>query len=148
MRRNGWWSAGVFILVIAILFSGDAWIAHHRQVALLNADADRTPADPYLSAFAQKVATPIFHARCAGCHGDDLHGDRSKGVPDLAAGHWLYGFGEVSEIERTIAYGTRDDIFRSIAHGHAGICPGWNGPPDATAVRALAVYIYLRSHKA
>jgi cytochrome c oxidase cbb3-type subunit 3 len=245
MRRNGWWSAGVFIFAISILFGGDAWIAHHRQAALLNADADRTPADPHLSALAQEMAAPIFHARCAGCHGDDLHGDRRKGVPDLTAGDWLYGFGEVSEIERTIAYGirsgrpknwnlasmpafgtptpydkyrieplkpdeirdlaeyvvslagpadqaaaahghtlymgkglcfdchsddgrgdpavgapslagktwlygngTREDLFRSIAHGHAGICPGWNGPPDPTVVRALAVYIYLRSHKA
>jgi cytochrome c oxidase cbb3-type subunit 3 len=245
MRRQGWLIARVFAFALAVLVGGVVLVVHHRQTELLNADADRTPADRRLSALAQRLAMPIFHAQCAGCHGDDLHGDRRKGVPDLTAGNWLYGFGEVSEIERTIAYGirsgrprnwnlasmpafgtatpydkyrieplkpdeirdlaeyvvslagpadqaaatrghtlymgkglcfdchsddargdpavgapslagkswlygngTRDDIFRSIAHGHAGICPGWNGPPDATAIRALAVYIYLRSHKA
>jgi cytochrome c oxidase cbb3-type subunit 3 len=245
MRRRKWLSASIFAFTLAVLVGVGVMVIHHRQTELLNADADRTPADRRLSALAQELATPVFHAQCAGCHGDDLHGDRRKGVPDLTAGNWLYGFGEVSEIERTIAYGirsgrprnwnlasmpafgtatpydkyrieplkpdeirdlaeyvvslagpadqaaatrghtlymgkglcfdchsddargdpavgapslagkswlygngTRDDIFRSIAHGHAGICPGWNGPPDATAIRALAVYIYLRSHKA
>jgi cytochrome c oxidase cbb3-type subunit III len=245
MRRGGWRSACALILVVAILVSGAALIAHHRQADLLDADADLTPGNPRLSALAQKLAAPIFHTQCAGCHGDDLRGDRAKGVPDLTAGNWLYGFGEVSEIERTIGYGirsgqpkswnlasmpafgtsvpyakyrieplkpdeirdlaeyvlslsgpadheaaarghtlylgrglcfdchsddargdpavgapsltgktwlygsgTREDIFRSIAHGHAGICPGWDRPPDAAAVRALAVYIYVRSHKA
>jgi cytochrome c oxidase cbb3-type subunit III len=244
MRRRAWLSAGIFALTLAVLTGGGAMIVHHHRTELLNADADRTPADRRLSALAQELAIPVFHAQCAGCHGDDLHGDRSKGVPDLTAGNWLYGFGEVSEIERTIAYGirsgrpknwnlasmpafgtpapydkyrieplkpgeirdlaeyvaslgrpadpgaaargrtlymgkglcfdchsddargdpavgapsltgkswlygngTRDDIFNSIAHGHAGICPGWSGPPDATAVRALAVYLYVRSHK-
>jgi cytochrome c oxidase cbb3-type subunit 3 len=245
MRRRRWLSAGIFGLTLAVLVGGGALIIHHRRTELLNADADLMPGNPHLAALAQKLAAPIFHARCAGCHGDDLRGDRSKGVPDLTAGNWLYGFGAVSEIERTIAYGirsgrpknwnlasmpafgtatpydkyrieplkpdeirdlaeyvlslagpadqtaaarghtlymgkglcfdchsddargdpavgapnltgktwlygngTREDLFRSIAHGHAGICPGWNGPPDATAVRALAVFIYLRSHKA
>jgi cytochrome c553 len=100
MRRQGWLIARVFAFALAVLVGGVVLVVHHRQTELLNADADRR-----LSALAQRLAMPIFHAQCAGCHGDDLHGDRRKGVPDLAAGNWLYGFGEVSEIERTIAYG-------------------------------------------
>jgi cytochrome c oxidase cbb3-type subunit 3 len=242
MRRLRWLGAGITVLAVA---AGGALIANRGHGALLDADPDRTVSDPHLSALAQELAAPIFHARCAGCHGEDLHGDRTKGVPDLTTGHWLYGFGAVSEIERTIAYGirsgrpkswnlasmpafgtpapydkyrieplkpgeirdvaeyivsfsgpadqnaaargrtlymgrglcfdchsddargdpaigapslagdawlygagTREDLIRSIAHGHAGICPGWSGSPDAASVRALAIYIYIRSHKA
>ncbi len=245
MRRRAWWNAAAFLAFVAIIAGGATLLAHKREVELLTADADLTPANPRLSALAQKIATPVFHARCAGCHGDNLQGDRAKGVPNLTAGHWLYGFGEVSEIERTITYGirsgrpkhwdlasmpafgtatpyakyhieplkpdeirelaeyivslsgktadhdtaarghalymgrglcfdchaenaggdpavgapsltgetwlygdgTRDDLFQSIAHGHAGVCPGWTGQADATAIRALAVYIYTRTHR-
>ena len=71
---------------------------------------------------------------CFDCHGNDAAGDSYVGAVNLTDNVWLYGDGSFSS------------VFRSIAKGHAGVCPAWIGKIKPAGIRALAVYIYVRSH--
>ena len=75
--------------------------------ALLGRFADELPADPALHADARRLAEPAYSAHCAACHGAAREGDPARGVPELRRGVWLYDFGRVSDLERTILYGIR-----------------------------------------
>ena len=114
-RRALPWLAAAIVAGVGISVSVGMVSAHRREAALVRADADEIPNDAAQLAFALRLAKPDYDQDCAGCHGAEMHGDSSKGVPDLTSGHFLYGFGEVSEIERTIAYGIR-----------SGRRKGWN----------------------
>jgi cbb3-type cytochrome c oxidase subunit III len=57
--------------------------------------------------FATGRGRSLFDAHCASCHGQAGHGDRAKGIPDLTDDDWLYGTGQVIDIERVIGYGIR-----------------------------------------
>jgi cytochrome c oxidase cbb3-type subunit 3 len=94
---------------------------------------ERRPADPAASARGHA----IFAGRggCYDCHGSDGHGDGAIGAPDLSDGIWLYGDGSDSS------------IFRSIAHGHAGVCPGWFDRLSVAHIRELSLYVYALSHR-
>jgi cytochrome c oxidase cbb3-type subunit 3 len=48
-----------------------------------------------------------YASHCAACHGDQGQGDAARGIPNLADSDWLYGSGEVSDIERVVDYGIR-----------------------------------------
>ena len=74
-------------------------------------------------------AQPVFDANCASCHGVDLHGDRSKGAPNLTDRDWIYG-GDAASIRRTI-HGPRN-----------GVMPAWIDRLDPAAIRALAIYVH------
>jgi cytochrome c oxidase cbb3-type subunit 3 len=96
------------VLVLAILlgvFSVQRHIA--ARARLVAGFADELPADPVLHGYAIALARPAYAAHCAGCHGAGYAGDTARGVPDLRRGVWLYDFGRVSDIERTILYGIR-----------------------------------------
>jgi cytochrome c oxidase cbb3-type subunit 3 len=87
---------------------------HVRARQLLIAGfADSLPADPQLHAYALALARPAYAQHCASCHGVAFAGDSRRGVPDLRKGVWLYDFGRVSDVERTILYGIRS------GHGRA-----------------------------
>jgi len=77
------------------------------EARLLRADPDAIAADAGLNRFAIRRGAPIFRARCASCHGDHGEGDPNRGAPDLTDQDWLYGAGEVSDIERVVDYGIR-----------------------------------------
>jgi cytochrome c oxidase cbb3-type subunit 3 len=74
----------------------------------------------------------IFHTRggCWDCHGQDGRGDNEVGSPDLAARTWLYGNGSAA------------DIFRSIADGHAGVCPAWVNRLSEREILETAAYVW------
>jgi cytochrome c oxidase cbb3-type subunit 3 len=78
-----------------------------RKVRLVANYPDALPPDLALHAYAHAIAQPAYDKNCAGCHGVSGQGDPQRGVPDLRRGAWLYGFGRVSDIERTILYGIR-----------------------------------------
>ncbi len=73
----------------------------------------------------------IFRGRggCYDCHADDGAGDQAIGAPDLTDGVWLYGDGSPASIAR------------SIANGHAGICPAFARMLTPFEARAIAVYV-------
>jgi len=101
----------------AAMLAGSAWGIHRHVMItrLLEADADAVLGDAALSHFAQAQAMPLYAQFCRACHGAELTGDRSKGIPDLTDEDWLFGSGYVSEIERVILYGIR-----------SGNGKGWN----------------------
>jgi cytochrome c oxidase cbb3-type subunit 3 len=81
----------------------------------MRADPGSIARDAELRAFAIATAQPVYDRQCAGCHGDHMQGDRSRGVPSFSGRKWLYGEGRVAEIEHTILYGIR-----------SGNPKGWN----------------------
>jgi len=78
-----------------------------RESRLLRADPDSIPGDPALMAFATSRGEPLFEMHCAACHGTQGRGDPQRGVPALNDGDWLYGTGQVSDIEQVVKYGIR-----------------------------------------
>ena len=61
---------------------------------------------------AQETAF-AFGANCVSCHGSDMKGNSRKGIPNLTDNIWLYDFGRVSDIERTVLYGIRAGVGKS-----------------------------------
>jgi cytochrome c oxidase cbb3-type subunit 3 len=102
-RRVGW----VIGLCVALVIVAPLVRERIFEARLLRADPDAVAADPGLNPFAIRRGAPIFHSRCAGCHGAHGGGDSSRGVPSLTDHDWLYGAGEVSDIERVVDYGIR-----------------------------------------
>ena len=106
MRRLWPWIGGAAALIAAVLI----WSAvrdHQMASRLLSTDPDKIPAQAELVRYADGLAKPAYAAHCASCHGADMKGDQKKGAPNLADGIWLYDFGAVGDIERTILYGIR-----------------------------------------
>jgi cytochrome c oxidase cbb3-type subunit 3 len=101
--------------VLAI--AGGKYLNQQAQMraSLIRTDPGAVPQDPALRRFAIDTAQPVYNARCAGCHGADMQGDKARGVPALNGRKWLYGDGQVAQIERTILYGIR-----------SGNSKGWN----------------------
>ena len=93
---------------------------------LLRLEERPAPAD------AAERGNRVFHTRgaCWDCHGQDGKGDDSIGSPNLADHTWLYG------------RGSPDEIFRSIADGHAGRCPAQAGHLSAAEILETAVYVW------
>jgi cbb3-type cytochrome c oxidase subunit III len=85
------------------------------RARLMRADPDAIVEDAALKAFATASAQPVYDQHCAGCHGNQMQGDRSRGVPAFSGKKWLYGEGRVAQIEHTILHGIR-----------SGDPKGWN----------------------
>ena len=94
--------------------------------------AGHHPYDP--AAAARGYAIYSTRGACYDCHGSDAQGDAAIGAPNLTDDVWLYGDG------------SRASIFRSIAHGHQGICPAWFKILQPAAIREVAVYVHSLSH--
>lgn len=100
----------IFVPVAALFFLLAGFLVERHVAArtrLVATFADALPADPVLHSYAIARARPAYAEHCAGCHGAAFAGDTARGVPDLRRGIWLYDFGRVSDIERTILYGIR-----------------------------------------
>jgi cytochrome c oxidase cbb3-type subunit 3 len=93
---------------------------------------------PHQAAAAGEGRTVYFDAakaNCADCHGETAQGNSNYGAPDLTADMWRTG----------------DDaqvFFQAIYFGQHRIMPGWIGTLNLAQIRALAVYVYLRSRGA
>lgn len=72
-------------------------------------------------------------ASCNDCHSFDARGDAYYGAPDLTVNTWMYG-GDVQSLTNSIYFGRH------------GVMPGWRGKLSLQQIRALAVFIYARSH--
>jgi cytochrome c oxidase cbb3-type subunit 3 len=71
-------------------------------------------------------------ALCYDCHTSSGQGDPAIGAPSLKRHAWLYG-------DSAAAIG---DV---IAYGRGGVCPSWAGRLPPVTIRAIAVYLHVRS---
>ncbi len=105
--RSYWpWIGLTAGLLAAVLVYG-AVREHLMAVKLLETEPDQVPAHADLVRYADALAKPAYAAHCAGCHGADMKGNQAKGAPNLSDRIWLYDFGGVGDIERTVLYGIR-----------------------------------------
>lgn len=103
---------------------------------LLRIEPDAVAAEPDLVRYAVARGEPLYRRYCAGCHGQDLRGDRWRGAPNLVDGDWLYGSGGVAAIQQTITYGVRSGSpkSRSLAVMPAFAHPDPNGREKVNAL--------------
>ncbi len=138
--------AAILVLVLCAAATL-AWQLHvsHIEAALVRADPDQAVSDPALLNFAMGRAPALFSRHCAGCHGGDMRGNRTLGAPDLADAVWLFGLGELPEIENTLDYGIRSGHPKS--HNITDM-PGLGriGQLSAAEIRDVVEYVYAYSH--
>jgi len=138
----------IAVLVLATAALVLLYVREERRAAVL---VRLTPTevlqDPKLVDFALGIAKPVYAAHCARCHGDRLTGARAAGAPRLASGAWLYGFGDVIDLEATILYGVRSGHPK--AHNVTDMPAfGRIGQLSASEVHDVVEYVLSLSHAA
>lgn len=103
-----------------------------RNVVQYVLQLSHRPADAQAALAGREVYNG--EAACGDCHGPDGAGNSDYGAPDLTADSWLYG-------------GDPGSLYNSIYYGHHGVMPAWIGKLTPAQIRALAVYIYVVSHR-
>ncbi len=146
LSRTGTGIAALVLLLCAA--AAGSWHLHLRRIeaTLVRADPDRAVSDPALVAFALDRAPALYRRHCADCHGRDLRGSQTLGTPDLSDGNWLFGLGELPDIENTLDYGIRSGHPK--AHNITDM-PGLGriGQLSATEILDVVEYVYAFSHK-
>ncbi len=97
----------VAVLLVAAGVLWNLWRTHQVEGDLLRLPADDVTTHATLVEFANKRGPSLYAAHCAQCHGADMKGDATRGAPNLEDATWLFGEGQVSDIEATIQYGIR-----------------------------------------
>jgi cytochrome c oxidase cbb3-type subunit 3 len=136
------------VLILALFAAGAlAWRLHiiHIEDALVRADPDQAVTDPTLLSFAVGRAPALYRRHCAVCHGSDMRGSHTLGAPDLSDANWLFGLGELPDIENTLDYGIRSGHPKS--HNITDM-PGLGriGQLSAPEIRDVVEYVYAFSH--
>ncbi len=122
------------LLIGAAVFAANSYV----ERKLLRADPETLPTDATLLRFAVDRGAPLFAAHCAACHGASGSGDSGKGVADLTDADWLYGTGQVADIEKVIDYGIRS---RNARAWNLAVMPAYARPqpnPADKNIRPLA----------
>src|SRR4051812_36846438 len=84
-------AAGVVVLGVFAVFAA----RYQASQQLLMANPDTLVPDSTLVRRASANGETAFQAHCASCHGRDMKGSQTRGVPDLTDAIWLYDFGRV-----------------------------------------------------
>jgi cbb3-type cytochrome c oxidase subunit III len=79
------------------------------RARLLRSDPSVIASTPALLAFAKPRGERLYRVHCSTCHGVRGLGDSGRGIPNLSDNDWLYGTGQVSDIEQVILYGIRSN---------------------------------------
>jgi len=113
-RRVKLLAAAVAVGGLALLVFGFTQTRDYRLgQELVAANPDEIPSDPTLTGYANEVGRSAFNSNCTSCHGNDMKGSQARGVPNLTDDIWLYDFGRISDIERTVLYGIRSGLGKS-----------------------------------
>src|SRR4051812_46778486 len=108
------WRAAALAAVLVLGYGAYVWADEYLLNRRLVAESpDRVPSDPPLASYAVGLGKAAFQANCVSCHGADMKGSQRTGVPNLTDNIWLYDFGRVSDIERTVLYGIRAGLGKS-----------------------------------
>ena len=104
LRMRAALGVGVVVCIaLAALAVADA----QQEARLLRSDPDSIPGDAGLMRFAAERGAGVFKSHCANCHGAEGRGHYTLGVANLTDNDWLYGEGDVSDIEQVALYGIR-----------------------------------------
>jgi len=119
---------------------------HRLEADLVRAAPEDVLRHPALVRLSLELGRSTYAAHCAGCHGVDLKGNRAKGIPDLEDRTWLYGFGDVADIETTVLYGIRSGHpkARNITDMPAFGRVGQLSPAE---IRDVVEYVYSLTHR-
>ena len=93
----------LLIAMIAVSLMIDKW---HDRDAIIRADPESILGNPELAPIAISIGRKGFAEYCTSCHGTGI-GDVRRGIPDLTDGEYLFGNGQVAEIEAIILHGIR-----------------------------------------
>jgi cytochrome c oxidase cbb3-type subunit 3 len=77
------------------------------EARLVRSDPNAEIHDAGMMRFGAARGHGVYQAHCANCHGANAKGNPTMGVPNLTDNDWLYGDGEVSDIETVVQYGVR-----------------------------------------
>lgn len=72
----------------------------------------------------------VFQENCAACHGEDGHGIREMGAPNLSDAIWLK------------SDGSKGAIMSQIKNPQHGVMPAWVDRLDDDTIRQLTVYVH------
>jgi len=144
--------AGLALCAAIVALTAHAAATRWRVV---KADPDAVAADARLMAFALPKGRAVYAAHCAACHQADGRGDSARGVPNLTDADWLYGSGQVSDIQRVVESGIRSGLKTSwnlaVMPAYASPTPSATekiaplSPPDVRDVTEFLVWIERRS---
>ena len=93
------------LVLAALAYWQIGTILTERELVMTN--PDEIARVPRLVSYATDMGRNLYSANCTSCHGAGMKGSETKGIPNLSDGIWLYDFGRVSDIERTVLYGIR-----------------------------------------
>lgn len=116
-RRTGWrrWLVPSVLTVLVLVLGGFGYYELREYMIgreLVLTPPDAIPSNPELVAYSETIGKRAFAENCVSCHGADMKGNQN-GVPNLTDATWLYDYGRVSDIERTILYGIRAGLGKS-----------------------------------
>jgi cytochrome c oxidase cbb3-type subunit III len=113
-KKRGWLMPALLAAVLVAGYFAYAQAGDYLAGReLVRADPDIVASQPDLVRYAMPKGRAAYAANCASCHGADMKGNQKQGVPNLTDGIWLYDYGRVSNIERTILYGIRAGLGKS-----------------------------------
>ena len=98
---------GLLLAALACITAAVMIHASQLEARLLRTDPGAIPSSTALMGFARGRGEALFETHCAACHGTRGQADTARGIPDLTDGDWLYGTGQLSDIEQIIKYGIR-----------------------------------------
>ena len=93
-------------LLLAVVTVGLTVSKRQDRDRIMRADPEAILANDELAPIAIAMGRAGFAAHCSSCHGTGK-GDPRRGVPDLTDADYLYGEGQVAEIEAIILHGIR-----------------------------------------
>jgi cytochrome c oxidase cbb3-type subunit 3 len=94
-------------LALAVVALTWALLNAGQEARLIRADPDSLPANSALMSYAVGHGRGLYQSHCGSCHGAEGQGRHNLGAPNLTDKDYLYGDGEVSDIETVVLYGIR-----------------------------------------
>jgi cytochrome c oxidase cbb3-type subunit 3 len=101
-------------LALSLILIVWALLNARGEARLLRAEPNAIPADAAMTRFAVARGHALYEAHCVSCHGAKGQGHYAMGVPNLTDNDWLYGEGDVSDIETVVQYGIRASNGRTL----------------------------------